>query len=127
MHIKICLLWLSVLIPLTANAEKGEFELSVGAQKHIFDSSCIKSIHYARQDETGSDNLGFHFTDDCGERLSKITRENMGKKLTVSYLGNELSTAMILQLLKSNFRISTKDTPRVVLMRVIDDYGVPVE
>ena len=80
-----------------------------------------------KRDETGSDSLGIHLTDRCGDRLAKITHENMGRELTISYLGNELSTAMIVQRLKSNFRISTKDTPRVILMRVIDDYNASLE
>lgn len=75
----------------------------------------------------GADSLGIYLTDRCGERLEDITDKNMGKKLTISYLGNELSTVMIVQRLKRNFRISTKDTPRVVLMWVIDDYNVSLE
>ncbi|MEI7181271.1 Insecticidal toxin complex protein tccz [Pectobacterium carotovorum] len=127
MSSKVGLLCLFVLIPFTSFAEKGTFEFSVGTQNHTFDSPCIKSIQYMKRDETGSDSLGIHLTDRCGDRLAKITHENMGRELTISYLGNELSTAMIVQRLKSNFRISTKDTPRVVLMRVIDDYNASLE
>ncbi|ATZ94174.1 Insecticidal toxin complex protein tccz [Dickeya fangzhongdai] len=127
MSSKIGLLCLSLLIPFASYAEKGEFKFSVGTQNHIFDSSCIKSIHYVRQDETGADSLGIYLMDRCGEQLEDITDKNMGKKLTISYLGNELSTVMIVQRLKRSFRISTKDTPRVVLMWVIDDYNVSLE
>ena len=127
MSARIGILFLFMFLPLTSNAEKGAFKLSVGTQKHMLDPSCIESIHYVRQDEIDSENLIFRLTDECGERMAKLTVENMGKKLTVSYLDNELFTALILQRLKSNFRFSTKGTPRVALMQVIDDYGVAVE
>lgn len=127
MQIKHLLLSVLALMPFSSYAEKGNFEFSGGAQKNIFNASCVKSISYLSQDETGSGSLHFQFSDSCGKRLLKMTHENIGKKLTFSYSGNELFTGLIVQQLNSNFRISTKNTPKVIVMQVINDYRVKVQ
>ncbi|WP_435929938.1 Insecticidal toxin complex protein tccz [Dryocola sp. BD613] len=127
MFTKIGVLSFLLLLPLAAQAEKGQFELSVGAQTHIFSPSCIQSLHYTQQDETLSEYLSFQLTDTCGERMTKITLENMAKQMTISYQGNVLFRSMITQRLKSNFRFTTEETSRVLLMQVIKDYSAAVE
>lgn len=122
MQIKFGVLLLVVLVPLTSTAAKGSFVFSVGNEKTSFDSGCVKSIDYVEKDETGAENLVFRFSDECGKRLSDMTRQNIGKHMIIAYDDNKITSAMIASLLSTNFRISTKDTPRIMLMQILNDY-----
>lgn len=124
MHIRTGLLFLALFAPLTSFAAKGNFDFVVGGKAHVFASTCVKSIEYVAPNEVHAESLVMSLTDACGKRLATITHDNIGKKLTISYRGHELSTAMILSRIGGNFSISSKDIPRVVLMQVLDDYGV---
>ena len=79
MQIKFGVLLLAVLVPLTSTAAKGSLVFSVGNEKTSFDSGCVKSINYVEKDETGAENLIFRFSDECGKRLSDMTRQNMNR------------------------------------------------
>lgn len=122
MQIKFGVLLLVVLVPLTSTAAKGSFVFSVGNEKTSFDSGCVKSIDYVEKDETGAENLVFRFSDECGKRLSDMTRQNIGKHMIIAYDDNKITSAMVASLLSTNFRISTKDTPRIMLMQILNDY-----
>lgn len=122
MQIKFRVLLLVVLVPLTSTAAKGSFVFSVGNEKTSFDSECVKSIDYVEKDETGADNLVFRFSDECGKRLSDMTRQNIGKHMTIAYDDNKITSAMIASRLSTSFRTSTKDTPRIMLMQILNDY-----
>lgn len=122
MQIKFGVLLLVVLVPLTSTAAKGSFVFSVGNEKTSFDSGCVKSIDYVEKDETGAENLVFRFSDECGKRLSDMTRQNIGKHMTVTYDDNKITSAMIASRLSTSFRISTKDIPRIILMQILNDY-----
>ncbi|MFS9769724.1 Insecticidal toxin complex protein tccz [Enterobacter chuandaensis] len=124
---KIGALFFLMLFTATAQAEKGSFELSIGAEKYIFQPSCIKSLEYNQQDKTDSEYLSFHLTDICGKRMEKITTENMAQQMRISYRGNSLFSAMITQILSSNFRFTTEDTSKVVIMQIIMDYNALVK
>ncbi|MEI7347025.1 Insecticidal toxin complex protein tccz [Dickeya chrysanthemi] len=124
---RIGMLSLLVLIPLATQAEKGQFEISVGTQKHVFPPLCIKSLHYTKQGKTDSEYLSLQLTDICRERMAKITHENMAKQINVSYQGNPLFSSMITQRLESGFRFNTEQTSRVVLMQLIKDYEILIE
>ncbi|WP_129324002.1 Insecticidal toxin complex protein tccz [Enterobacter ludwigii] len=122
MQIKFGVLLLVVLVPLTSTAAKGSFVFSVGNEKTSFDSGCVKSIDYVEKDETGAENLVFRFSDECGKRLSDMTRQNIGKHMTIAYDDNKITSAMIASRLNTSFRISTKDIPRIILMQILNDY-----
>lgn len=122
MQIKFGVLLLAVLVPLTSTAAKGNLVFSVGNEKTSFDSGCVKSIDYVEKDETGAENLIFRFSDECGKRLSDMTRQNIGKHMTIAYDDNKVTSAMIASRLSTNFRISTKDIPRTLLMQILNDY-----
>ncbi|MCU6383749.1 SecDF P1 head subdomain-containing protein [Enterobacter quasiroggenkampii] len=122
MQIKFGVLLLVVLVPLTSTAAKGSFVFSVGNEKTSFDSGCVKSIDYVEKDETGAENLVFRFSDECGKRLSDMTRQNIGKHMTIAYDDNKITSAMIASRLSNSFRISTKDIPRIILMQILNDY-----
>lgn len=124
MHIRNGLLCLAAMIPLTSYAAKGGFDFTVDGKTHTFSTDCIKSIQYVENDEIFSENLMMALNDECGKRMAIISRDNIGKQLTISYKGNKLSTAMIASRLGSNFRISSKEMPRVVLMQILNDYEV---
>lgn len=122
MQIKFGVLLLAVLVPLTSTAVKGSLVFSVGNEKTSFDSGCVKSIDYVEKDETGAENLIFRFSDECGKRLSDMTRQNIGKYMTIAYDDNKITSAMIASRLSTSFRISTKDIPRTLLMQILNDY-----
>jgi len=122
MQIKFGMLLLAVLVPLTSTAAKGSLVFSVGNEKTSFDSGCVKSINYVEKDETGAENLIFRFSDECGKRLSDMTRQNIGKHMTIAYDDNKITSAMIASRLSTSFRISTKDIPRIMLMQILNDY-----
>ncbi|WP_235135812.1 SecDF P1 head subdomain-containing protein [Lelliottia amnigena] len=122
MQIKFGMLLLAVLVPLTSTAAKGSLVFSVGNEKTSFDSGCVKSINYVEKDETGAENLIFRFSDECGKRLSDMTRQNIGKHMTIAYDDNKITSAMIASRLSTSFRISTKDIPRTLLMQILNDY-----
>ncbi len=122
MQIKFGMLLLAVLVPLTSTAAKGSLVFSVGNEETSFDSGCVKSINYVEKDETGAENLIFRFSDECGKRLSDMTRQNIGKHMTIAYDDNKITSAMIASRLSTSFRISTKDIPRTLLMQILNDY-----
>ena len=122
MQIKFGVLLLAVLVPLTSTAAKGSFIFSVGNEKTLFDSGCVKTIDYVEKDETGAENLIFRFSDECGKRLSDMTRQNIGKHMTIAYDDNKITSAVIASRLSTSFRISTKDIPRTLLMQILNDY-----
>lgn len=122
MQIKFGVLLLAVLVPLTSTAAKGNLVFSVGNEKTSFDSGCVKSIDYVEKDETGAENLIFRFSDACGKRLSDMTRQNIGKHMTIAYDDNKVTSAMIASRLSTGFRISTKNIPRTLLMQILNDY-----
>ncbi|HDR2727069.1 TPA: Insecticidal toxin complex protein tccz, partial [Enterobacter roggenkampii] len=55
MQIKFGVLLLVVLVPLTSTAAKGSFIFSVGNEKTLFDSGCVKTIDYVEKDEIGAE------------------------------------------------------------------------
>ncbi len=122
MKIKFGVLLLAVLVPLTSTAAKGSLVFSVGNEKSSFDSGCVKSIDYVEKDETGVEDLIFIFSDECGKRLSDMTRQNIGKQMTIAYDDNKITSAMIASRLSTSFRTSTKDIPRILLMKILNDY-----
>mgnify|MGYP007076400230 FL=1 len=122
MQIKFGVLLLVVLVPLTSTAAKGSLFFSVGNEKTLFDSGCVKTIDYVEKDEIGAENLVFRFSDECGKRLSDMTRQNIGKHMTIAYDDNKITSAMIASRLSTSFRISTKDIPRIMLMQILNDY-----
>lgn len=123
MYIKSVMLLLAVLLPFTSTAAKGDFVFLISGEKISFNSECIESIQYADKDEVDAENLSFSLTDACGKKLSTMTRQNIGKQMSITYNGNKLSSALIASRLSTSFRISTKDIPRILLMQVLDDYG----
>lgn len=127
MYIKTVLLCSVIAFPTVSLAERGSFEFSTNGKQYVFDPSSIKSIEYTQQKSPAEDRLGFQFSDTGAEKLKRLTHENMGKKLTIAYKGNPISTAYILQNLKYGMQISTKDTPRIVLKQILNDYGVANE
>ncbi|EII7449938.1 Insecticidal toxin complex protein tccz [Salmonella enterica subsp. enterica serovar Newport] len=124
MQIKTGLLCLTMLIPMSSFAVKGDFNFTVDGNINSFPSSCIKSIQYIAHDEIDSENLILTLTDECRKRISALGRENIGKPMSISYGGNTLTTATIVSVLAASFRISAKNMPRVVLMQILDDYNV---
>ena len=122
MQIKFGVLLLAVLVPLTSTAAKGSFVFSVGNEKTSFDSGCVESISYLEKDEIGAENLIFRFSDECGKRLSDMTRQNIGKHMTIAYDDNKITSAMIASRLSTSFKLSTKDIPRTLLMQILNDY-----
>lgn len=122
MQIKFGVLLLAVLVPWTSTAAKGSLVFSVGNEKTSFDSGCVKSIDYVEKDETGAENLIFRFSDECGKRLSDMSRQNIGKDMTIAYDDNKITSAVIASRLSTSFRISTKDIPRTLLMQILNDY-----
>lgn len=113
-----------MLIPMSSFAVKGDFNFTVDGNINSFPSSCIKSIQYIAHDEIDSENLILTLTDECRKRISALSRENIGKPMSISYGGNTLTTATIVSVLAASFRISAKNMPRVVLMQILDDYNV---
>lgn len=87
-------------------------------------SSIIESIYYVARDEVESENVIFNLTNVCGKRLYKVTRQNIGKSLSIYYKGNLLSSTMTASALNNNFSLSSKEMPRVILMQLLNNYGL---
>jgi preprotein translocase subunit SecD len=51
-----------------------------------------------------------------------MTRQNIGKHMTIAYDDNKITSAVIASRLSTSFRISTKDIPRTLLMQILNDY-----
>ncbi|WP_337037141.1 SecDF P1 head subdomain-containing protein [Pantoea agglomerans] len=114
----------ALLVPFATVAGPGSFIFEVNGMKETYPPECIESISYLDSDETGSENVNFSLSDECGKVLNKTTKQNIGKKLSIYYKGNLLSSANIASVLRSNFRFSSKEMPRIVLMQLLYDYGV---
>jgi len=122
MYIKSGALLIVALIPLTSVAAKGDFDFSVSGENTSFDSECVESIQYVETDEVGNENIIMKFSDECGKKFSTLTRQNIGKQMTIAYNGNKLTSAVIASRLSTRFRISAKEIPRVLLMKIFNDY-----
>ncbi len=55
-----------------------------------------------------------------------MTRQNIGKQMTIAYNGNKLTSAVLTTRLSTSFRISTKEIPRVLLMKILKDYETDI-
>jgi hypothetical protein len=113
-----------LLFSFASVAGPGSFIFEVNGTKETYSSECIKSISYLDSDEIDSEDVNFSLSDECGKILSITTKQNIGKKLSIYYKGNLLSSANIASVLNNNFRFSSKDMPRMVLMQLLYDYGV---
>lgn len=122
--LKSALFLAALLFPVASVAGPGSFIFEVNGTKETYSPECIKSISYVDSDEIGSENVNFSLSDECGKMLNVTTKQNTGKKLSIYYKGNLLSSANIVSLLRNNFRISGKEMPRMVLMQLLYDYGV---
>lgn len=114
----------ALLFPVASVAGPGSFIFEINGTKETYSPECIKSISYVDSDEIGSENVNFSLSDECGKMLNVTTKQNIGKKLSIYYKGNLLSSANIASVLRNNFRISGKEMPRMVLMQLLYDYGV---
>lgn len=122
--LKSALFLAALLFPLASAAGPGSFIFEVNGTKKTYSKQCIKSISYLPSDEIDSENVNFSLSDECGKVLYKTTKQNIGKKLSIYYKGNLLSSANIVSVLRNTFRISGKEMPRMVLMQLLYDYGV---
>lgn len=122
--LKSALFLAALLFPVASVAGPGSFIFEVNGTKETYSPECIKSISYVDSDEIGSENVNFSLSDECGKMLNVTTKQNIGKKLSIYYKGNLLSSANITSVLRNNFRISGKEMPRMVLMQLLYDYGV---
>ncbi|MEN4690617.1 SecDF P1 head subdomain-containing protein [Pantoea agglomerans] len=122
--LKSALFLAALLFPVASVAGPGSFIFEVNGTKETYSPECIKSISYVDSDEIGSENVNFSLSDECGKMLNVTTKQNIGKKLSIYYKGNLLSSANIASVLRNNFRISGKEMPRMVLMQLLYDYGV---
>lgn len=118
---------ISALLPLQAIAYKGDFSFKVANSTHLIPSSCVESPGYNPKDEVGSENVVFSLTTDCRKHLAQITRQYIGGKAVFSYRDNKLSPVVITSVLGSSFRISSKEISKIVLMQMLNDYGVKNE
>jgi hypothetical protein len=122
--LKSALFLAALLFPFASVAGPGSFIFEVDGTKETYSPECIKSISYVDIDEIGSENVNFSLSDECGKVLNKTTKKNIGKMLSIYYKGNLLSSANIASVLSNNFRFSSKEMPRMVLMQLLYDYGV---
>ncbi|KOA72252.1 hypothetical protein AFL22_00405 [Pantoea sp. CFSAN033090] len=117
------ILFAAFIISGVAIAEPGGFTFDINGAQEPYPAACIESIYYVARDEVESENVIFNLTDECGKRLYKVTRQNIGKSLSIYYKDNLLSSAMIASALNNNFRLSSKEMPRVILMQLLNDHG----
>jgi len=112
------------LLPCSAFADKGGFTFNIADSQTVFPPSCVKSVEFQPRDEIESENLFIAFTDTCRDRLTQLSRQNIGKTANISYKGNVFASPLIVSVLGSQFRISAKEMPRVILMQILNDYAV---
>lgn len=122
--LKTALILAALFFPFASVAGPGSFIFEVNGIKKTYSPECIKSISYLAGDEIDSENVNFSLNDECGKMFDKTTKQNIGKKLSVYYKGNLIFSANIVSVLRNNFRFSSKDMPRMVLMQLLYDYGV---
>lgn len=118
---------LAVLMASPAIASVGDLTFKVDEKVEVYSRTCFESIGYVDKDEVGNENLDFNLNAECGKRLAELTRANIGKRLSVYYEGNKLSSANIVSVLRNSFRLSSNEMPRVVLLQLLNDYGVKQE
>lgn len=128
MYIKTILLSFALILSNMALADKGDFEFSVNGKSILFVPESIKSISYIKSKTDYEQNhLALNFTDKGAENLFSLTRENIGKLMEISYKGNVISIANIVQPLRSGMKIPVYNTPTIVLKQIIDDYSAREE
>lgn len=126
MNIRI-MLFLAAFLPLSVFADKGDFTFKVDDSVTVIPSSCIESVGYEGKDEVNSESVYISLTTECSQLLYQGTRANIGKMAHFSYRDNLMSSVVITSALRSSFRISSKEIPRLVLKQMLNDYGVANE
>lgn len=116
--------FITALIPLQTWADKCDFTFQVADSVNVIPSVCVASLEYYPKDEFASENVFLSLNSECAKPLTQLTRQNIGKTATISYRGNVLSLVVITSALGITFRISSKEIPRVVLLQMLNDYGV---
>lgn len=124
MHIKTIVFCSAMLLPSISFAEKGSFDFIIDRAINSYPPSCIESVQYVDKNEIDSEELQITLTEKCGKMISEITKKNIGKQAVITYKNNRLTTVNIISRLGSSFRISAKNMPKIVLMQILDDYGV---
>lgn len=127
MQIKTGFLCLAMFMPLSSFAAKGEFIFKFADEDKTMSASCIERVNHVEQDDFGDEYLDIIFTQECENSLKQISLRNIGKQVVVSYNGNALSKFTIFGYTSKNVRLSAKGIPRVILMKILDDYGVALQ
>ncbi len=72
--LKSALFLVAFLFPLVSVAGPGSFIFEVNGTKETYSPECIRSISYVDGDETGSENVNFYLSDECGRMLNVTTK-----------------------------------------------------
>lgn len=125
MGIKIGILLGMVLFYSSESCAVGsDFIFRVNNETYRFPASCIEYLEFHDKSDDYPERVNMNLTGECGEKLSALTTQNMGKELEVYYKDHRLMHALILSKLKSGIMLETKNVPRVILMQMLADYGV---
>ncbi|WP_333494893.1 SecDF P1 head subdomain-containing protein [Kluyvera sp. CHPC 1.251] len=118
---------IAMLIPVHAWADKGDFTFQIADSVNAIPSACVASLEYSPKDEFDSENVFLSLNSECAKPLTQLTRQNIGKTAIIFYRGNALSPVVITSALGITFRISSKQIPRVILLQMLNDYGVTLK
>ncbi|WP_038903408.1 hypothetical protein [Dickeya zeae] len=125
MRIKIgMLLGMALFYSSTSCAVGSDFIFRVNNETYRFPASCIEHLEFHDKSDDYPERVDMNLTGECGEKLSVLTTQNMGKELEIYYKDHLLMHALILSILKSGIMLETKNVPRVILMQILVDYGV---
>lgn len=115
---------LVLLYSSASSASGGDFIFRVNDESYRFPADCVESLEFHDKEEGYPERIDMRLTDECGRRVSDLTTQNIGKQLAIYYEHNQLMSATIASRLRSNIMLPTTETPRMVLMQVLADYGV---
>ncbi|WP_038913214.1 hypothetical protein [Dickeya zeae] len=125
MGIKIGILLGMVLFYSSESCAVGsDFIFRVNNETYRFPASCIEHLEFHDKSDDYPERVNMNLTGECGEKLSDLTTQNMGKVLEIYYKDQRLIHTLILSRLKSGIMLETKNVPRVILMQMLADYGV---
>lgn len=113
-------------LPCTTLAAKGDFTFSAGNEVVTFPAGCVSSFADQPKAEEVPDYAVMQLTSACGEKLKRLSRQHIGQRLSITYNGSPLTSALLVSVISISFKIEYFTTNRMVLRQALHDYQSPL-
>ncbi|MHA3463247.1 hypothetical protein [Yersinia enterocolitica] len=110
-----------ILTPSFSYATLKDLDLEVLGKHLTIPSSCIKSVQNNENEESVNNGVYLEMGPPCSEKLSELTKMNIGKTMTISYGGQIVQKATIISRLSSGFMFNTNGGNMMVIRQIIAD------